>query len=99
MKKKSFRGFFLLLLFLPLLLCSCFSPSAVKRKCGYFAQSIMLFFSSLAIAALVGRGLAHADGEQKPVAGPHKSLWYNALPGDGGTQVSWVELRERWNGG
>ena len=48
----------------------------------------MLFLSSLVIAALAGRGLAHADDEQKPVAGPHKSLWYNTLPGDGGTQVS-----------
>lgn len=32
--------------------------------------------------------VAHAD-HQKPIAGPHKSLWYNALPGDGGTQVFW----------
>jgi hypothetical protein len=25
---------------------------------------------------------------QEPIVGPHKSLWYNTLPGDGGTQVS-----------
>lgn len=32
---------------------------------------------------------AHAGHEQsqKIVAGPHKSLWYNRLPGDGGTQA------------
>lgn len=35
-------------------------------------------------AALV---YAHGDPSQKPIAGPHKSLWYNTLPGDGGTQV------------
>ena len=39
--------------------------------------------------------LAHAGHDQKPIAGPHKSLWYNALPGDGGTQVfgSWRNCR------
>lgn len=30
---------------------------------------------------------AHGGHEQEPIAGPHKSLWYNTLPGDGGTQV------------
>lgn len=29
----------------------------------------------------------HGDHTQEPIAGPHKSLWYNSLPGDGGTQV------------
>lgn len=42
-------------------------------------------FSLLAAAALVA---AHGDHEhQTPIEGPHKSLWYNTLPGDGGTQV------------
>lgn len=31
---------------------------------------------------------AHGDSSQLPIAGPHKSLWYNTLPGDGGTQVT-----------
>jgi len=33
---------------------------------------------------------AHGDhnSQQEPIAGPHKNLWYNTLPGDGGTQVS-----------
>lgn len=31
---------------------------------------------------------AHGDhGSQIPMSGPHQSLWYNTLPGDGGTQV------------
>ncbi|KAK4178347.1 arginase family-domain-containing protein [Triangularia setosa] len=35
--------------------------------------------------------LAHGDHDhQKNVAGPHKSLWYNTLPGDGGTQADSV---------
>ena len=31
--------------------------------------------------------VAHAGHEQKTIAGPHQSLWYNTLPGDGGTQA------------
>ena len=39
-------------------------------------------------AALVASVHGHGDhGSQEPIAGPHKSLWYNTLPGDGGTQV------------
>lgn len=42
----------------------------------------------LTVAALCASALAHGDHEnQVPIAGPHKSLWYNTLPGDGGTQV------------
>ena len=54
----------------------------------------MLRFA-LAVAALAAGALAHGDHghDQKPIAGPHKALWYNTLPGDGGTQVS---LQERW---
>lgn len=47
----------------------------------------MLSKSSLALlwAAVVA---GHGDhGPQSPIAGPHQSLWYNNLPGDGGTQV------------
>ncbi|MCJ1449562.1 MAG: hypothetical protein MMC23_010083 [Stictis urceolatum] len=29
---------------------------------------------------------AHGDHGQTPMEGPHKGLWYNTLPGDGGTQ-------------
>ncbi|MCJ1437767.1 hypothetical protein MMC27_007154 [Xylographa pallens] len=46
--------------------------------------------ASLALAVLAASVAAHGDHEQKPVAGPHKSLWYNALPGDGGTQADSV---------
>lgn len=39
--------------------------------------------------AFAAAAAAHGDGDhtQEPIAGPHKSLWYNTLPGDGGTQV------------
>ena len=42
------------------------------------------------IAALAVVAGAHGDHDhtQEPIQGPHKSLWYNTLPGDGGTQVS-----------
>lgn len=44
-------------------------------------KDILTFANLICVAA------AHAGHEQKPIAGPHKSLWYNALPGDGGTQA------------
>ncbi|KAK6607686.1 arginase [Botrytis cinerea] len=45
----------------------------------------------LTVAALCASALAHAEHEhQVPIAGPHKSLWYNTLPGDGGTQADSV---------
>ena len=49
-----------------------------------------MLFDLLSVAGYVALALAHGDHDQKPMAGPHKSLWYNtrnALPGDGGTQV------------
>jgi agmatinase len=42
----------------------------------------------IAAAAWVVAVIGHGDqAGQFPIAGPHKSLWYNTLPGDGGTQV------------
>lgn len=39
-------------------------------------------------AALVATVVAHGlHDDQSPILGPHQSLWYNKLPGDGGTQV------------
>jgi hypothetical protein len=44
--------------------------------------------TAFTVAFLSAWVIAHGDhDDQKPVAGPHKSLWYNTLPGDGGTQV------------
>ena len=42
-----------------------------------------------AVVALAAVAAAHGDHDhdQAPIAGPHKGLWYNTLPGDGGTQV------------
>lgn len=48
---------------------------------------ICLGVASAAVAA------AHGDHTQEPIAGPHKSLWYNSLPGDGGTQVTHWPMR------
>ena len=41
---------------------------------------------ALGLAAVVA---AHGDhsSDQTPIEGPLNSLWYNTLPGDGGTQV------------
>ncbi|MCJ1429266.1 hypothetical protein MMC29_007179 [Sticta canariensis] len=49
----------------------------------------MLFDILLCAAGFATTANAHVD-HQKPIAGPHKSLWYNALPGDGGTQADSV---------
>ncbi len=41
------------------------------------------------IASFVALAAAHdGHGHEETILGPHKSLWYNTLPGDGGTQVS-----------
>jgi len=48
----------------------------------------IMLSTTLTVALLAVCVIAHGDhADQKPVAGPHKSLWYNTLPGDGGTQV------------
>jgi agmatinase len=45
-----------------------------------------MLLSMKIIVALAAAVAAHGDHEdQTPIAGPHKSLWYNTLPGDGGT--------------
>jgi agmatinase len=37
---------------------------------------------------------AHTSPAQKNLEGPHQSLWYNTLPGDGGTQVKFNFISE-----
>ncbi|KAH0539073.1 hypothetical protein FGG08_004371 [Glutinoglossum americanum] len=46
------------------------------------------------MAGLAAGAAAHGDHghEQEPIAGPHKGLWYNTLPGDGGTQAPRLTL-------
>jgi agmatinase len=43
----------------------------------------LLLFALHSVAVVT----AHNDHSQEPLSGPHQSLWYNTLPGDGGTQV------------
>ncbi|KAG9653910.1 hypothetical protein KCU64_g7568, partial [Aureobasidium melanogenum] len=43
------------------------------------------------VAAIAAGVSAHGDHSQETFKeGPHKSLWYNTLPGDGGTQADSV---------
>lgn len=44
---------------------------------------------SAAVLSFAAAVVAHGDHDhdQEPLAGPHEGLWYNTLPGDGGTQV------------
>jgi agmatinase len=44
---------------------------------------------SAAILSCAAVAIAHGDHDQdqEPMYGPHEGLWYNTLPGDGGTQV------------
>ncbi|KAK3491399.1 arginase family-domain-containing protein [Neurospora crassa] len=42
------------------------------------------------VSCLAAVAAAHGDHDQKVVAGPHQGLWYNTLPGDGGTQADSV---------
>ena len=48
---------------------------------------------SLTVLALSAVVAGHVNHDQTPIAGPHKSLWYNAIPGDGGTQVRHTSLK------
>ncbi|CRG92397.1 agmatinase [Talaromyces islandicus] len=43
--------------------------------------------NTLALASLA---VAHGNHQQVPMSGPHKQLWYNTLPGDGGKQADSV---------
>merc|ERR1711939_267060 len=54
--------------------------------------SAKMLLNSLALLACASCALAHGDHgqDQTPISGPHKSLWYNTLPGDGGTQADSV---------
>lgn len=53
--------------------------------------------SLVTVTAFAAAALAHADHDQTPIAGPHKSLWYNTIPGDGGTQVGCAVVPD-WRG-
>ena len=47
-----------------------------------------MFSKTYLLATLVASVTSHGVHEdQSPILGPHQSLWYNTLPGDGGTQV------------
>lgn len=50
-------------------------------------------FTTLVTAGLLASTvIAHGNHEgQLPISGPHKALWYNTLPGDGGTQVGQLD--------
>jgi hypothetical protein len=51
----------------------------------------------LTLTALAAVVAAHGDHEhdQQPIEGPLNGLWYNSLPGDGGTQVRDAVWRKR----
>lgn len=50
---------------------------------------------SLLLLGCAAVAAAHGDHNQKPLSGPLQSLWYNTLPGDGGTQVRASRLPRR----
>ncbi|KAK9415371.1 putative Agmatinase 1 [Seiridium cardinale] len=47
-------------------------------------------FASILALGFAAVAAAHGDHDQKSLSGPHESLWYNNLPGDGGTQADSV---------
>ncbi|KAK3684909.1 arginase family-domain-containing protein [Podospora appendiculata] len=53
-------------------------------------MAIRRFLTLCFAAAVVAHGDHGDHGEEKIIAGPHPSLWYNTLPGDGGTQADSV---------
>lgn len=51
-----------------------------------------MMYSTFLALGWVTLATAHAGHDQKTLAGPHQSLWYNKLPGDGGTQVISINI-------
>ncbi|KAK7943950.1 uncharacterized protein PG986_013063 [Apiospora aurea] len=49
-----------------------------------------MMHSTLLALGLAAVASAHGSHDQKPISGPHKGLWYNNLPGDGGKQADSV---------
>ncbi|KAK8118252.1 agmatinase 1 [Apiospora kogelbergensis] len=49
-----------------------------------------MMHSTIFALSCVALASAHGNHDQKPLSGPHKSLWYNNLPGDGGKQADSV---------
>lgn len=48
-----------------------------------------MYSKALLALGLAAAASAHSGHDQEPLSGPHEGLWYkSALPGDGGTQVS-----------
>lgn len=64
-------------------------PLSVNFACKIRDLDLVKMLTTSLIISFVALATAH-DGhaDQEPIAGPHKSLWYHNLPGDGGTQVS-----------
>ncbi|KAJ5587470.1 agmatinase [Penicillium hispanicum] len=50
----------------------------------------MMLATAVCVLTLSTLSAAHGDHSQAPLAGPHQGLWYNTLPGDGGTQADSV---------
>lgn len=53
-------------------------------------SSAGMMYTNSALLALLTLASGHEDHDQTPFQGPHKGLWYNQLPGDGGTQADSV---------
>lgn len=56
-------------------------------------ENMFRLLGTVALAASARAHAGHAD--QEPLEGPHKSLWYNTLPGDGGTQVTTLSKTQK----
>ena len=70
------------------------SSLVVHSQQQFLSPKIHIMHSEAALFALgwaamiwIATGHDGHEHSQKVVAGPHKSLWYNRLPGDGGKQV------------
>ncbi|KAK7976817.1 magnesium transporter NIPA-domain-containing protein [Apiospora arundinis] len=49
-----------------------------------------MMHTSIFVLGCAAIASAHGNHDQKPLSGPHKSLWYNNMPGDGGKQADSV---------
>lgn len=64
-------------------------PPSILCRINTLENNGNMRFTPAIVASFAATVAAHGDHghDQEPLAGPHEGLWYNTLPGDGGTQV------------
>lgn len=63
------------------------ATAAARADSASLSVGVTMVHASLLALGWAALASAHDTQKQVPLAGPLESVWYNTLPGDGGTQV------------